>query len=120
MLKPLCNPFFLAAILILQHRVGNEELQQTGNVIFITDNMPQVVVNCLGTEDRKWVGPSGMAVANSSADDVYQMYNRSGDAQSLIISPFGLEYSGNYTCKSSVPNLEKSILITMSEWMTLG
>lgn len=104
-----------AAILLLKHRVGNGELQATENVIFITDNRSEVVVSCFGSLTLEWVGPSGTAVSMSSNDTVHQMYDSIADAQRLIISSFTFQYSGNYTCRSSGANREKSILITMSE-----
>lgn len=107
--------FHPAAILLLKHSVGKGGLQQTENVIFITDNMSEVVVSCFGSVKLEWVGPSGTAVSMSSDETVYQTNDSMTDAQKLIIRPFTLQYSGNYTCRSSGTNLEKSILITMSE-----
>lgn len=112
--------FVPAANLLLEHRVGNQELQLTDNVIFITERNSEVVVSCFGSGTLGWVGPSGAPLSTSSADTVYQERDGIMDAQRLIIRAFTLDVSGNYTCKSSALNLEKNILITMGKWESEG
>ena len=74
-----------------------------------------MVISCLGTGTLGWVGPSGAPLSSSSGDTVYQEHDDTMDAQRLIIKTFTLGVSGNYTCRSDILNLEKSILITMGE-----
>ncbi len=104
-----------SAKLLLERRVGDQKEQLTENVIFITEMGLEVVVTCFGSGTLEWVGPSGAALPRSSNNTVHQEYDAFVDSQVLTISSFTLNFSGNYTCKSSVPNLEKSILITMGK-----
>lgn len=104
-----------AAELLLERRVGDQKEQLTESVIFITEMGSEVVVTCSGSGTLEWVGPSGAALPRSSNNTVRQEYDDIVGSQVLTITSFTLNFSGNYTCKSSVPNLEKSILITMGK-----
>ena len=76
-----------------------------------------VRLECFGTGSLKWTNSTGLDISSSDLENIYQSYDPTRDALSLVIMNFTSINSATYTCMTNLNDahntpLAVSILIT--------
>lgn len=104
--------FFDTAALILV-----DELSQIVEDLHFAEEGSSVRLECLGTGNLKWRSSSGLDISSSDLENVYQSYDPTRDALTLVIVNFTSINTATYTCMTNLNDahntpLEISIFIT--------
>lgn len=105
------NYFFVICAAALRIVSGMEEV----NDLHFVPEQSTVSLECLGSGSLVWTSSTGLEIPFDESNNIYQSYNETRDALTLVISNFTNSTTATYTCMA---NLTDSIVTTSSILVT--
>ena len=85
--------------------------------IHFAEEESSVRLECFGTGSLEWISSTGLEISSSDLENIYQAYDPTRDALTLVIMNFTSIDVATYTCKTDLNDahnipLAVSVLIT--------
>ena len=94
---------------------------QPVNDLYFVKNEARIRLECFGTGNLQWSSSTGLQVLSDTSGNIYQLYDHTRDALTLVIQNFTNIAIATYTCMTNLTDAHNSpitvsILITSCKW----
>ena len=90
---------------------------QSVNDLYFVEDESNVRLECYGTGSLQWTSSTGLEIPLASSGNIYQSYDPTRDALSLVIQNFTNITTATYTCMTNLTDAQNnpitvSVLVT--------
>ena len=95
-------------------------MQPVNDLYFVVDQS-SIRLECFGTGTLQWNSSTGLEIPLATSGNIYQSYDPTSDALSLVIRNFTSITTSTYTCMTDLTDMQnnpisESVLVTSCKW----
>ena len=89
-----------------------DEMMQPVSDLYSVENEAHVRLECLGSGTLQWSSSTGLQIQSDGSGNIYQSYDHTRDALTLVIQNFTSVTRATYTCMTNLTNAHNSPITT--------